>query len=105
MLRSVDSSDGLPPCLMVLTDSADYEPTFEALTDDYWVVNADKVDAVQDDDLGDLVRQVTSVQWLCLPDDWWTSNVLNQLVIVAGWLGVGFVNPAGVVLPTVGGKR
>lgn len=93
-----------PRVVVVWTDEWDHED-FTAVVNvltaqDYRVMN--DVDTFPADEipLRDWLCLMTSATHIALPHTWWTSATAHQLVQVAGWLAVKFIDYEGTTIPT-----
>ena len=86
-------------------DALDFAGIVTTLEDQGWVViNGDEDQLLDDVDLRVHLMALAVADALVLPSIWWTSTTAHQLVQVAGWLGVDFVNEMGNAIPKVGSK-
>lgn len=94
-----------PRVLVLWTDPWDFERFDEVCAElnmqEYRVLNvADEVPS-DEVDLKDYLKALASATHISLPSTWWTSVVAHQLVQVAGWLGLSFLDHEGREVPTL----
>lgn len=97
-LTLVDEEYANRPRTLVLATRADDLDTAAAhlTATGHTVVNEDS-----DGDLRTLLGQLTACSAVALPVDWWTSVTAHQIVTVASWLHLKFVDHTGAALPTL----
>lgn len=71
----------------------------------YVVINGEEDRLIDEVDLRVHLQGLSVADDLMLPSIWWTSTTAHQLVTVAGWLGMKFINGLGGQIETVKAGR
>ena len=83
-------------------DAHDFASDVTRLEDKNWVViNGDEDRLIDEIDMRLHLIALCSADAIMLPNTWWTSVPAHQLVTVAGWLGVRFLDEQGVFIESV----
>jgi hypothetical protein len=84
-------------------DEFDFADIVTTLDDQGWVViNADEDRHLDELDLRVHLAGLSVADALVLPSIWWTSTTAHQLLQIAGWMGIEFLNEVGNAIPKVG---
>lgn len=87
----------------LLFDLEEFMDSVAAIEQHGWVVlNSEEEVHLDEQDLRLHLRSLTIADAIVLPSIWWTSATAHQLVQVASWLRLDFLNESGQVIPKMG---